>query len=175
MAENLNVGTMVDGASEQTNNSVIEKYCFSDDSNICVTDGGFYQWNEMMQYSTAGGAQGICPTGWHLPTDSEWKTLEMALGMTQAEADLTGWRGTDQATQLKLGGTSGFQALLAGSRNILGKFSVRETAGFWSSTDTESGSVFSGAWSRGLPYASGNVVRGRPDKALGFSVRCVKD
>ncbi len=106
---------------------MIEKYCYNNDTNICATDGGLYQWNEMMQYSTSGGVQGICPTGWHLPTDSEWKTLEMALGMTQVQADLTGWRGTDQGTQLKSGGTSGFQALLAGFRNTLGSFLNRGT------------------------------------------------
>jgi len=181
MAENLNVGAMIPGNSNQTNNSVIEKYCYNNDPNICVTDGGLYQWNEMMQYSITEGVQGICPAGWHLPTDTEWKTLEMALGMTQAEADAFGWHGTDQGDQLKtaadcLGGfncgISGFQALLAGGRgNRVGSVVFRGThAFFWSST--ESGLS---VWGRHLHLAVARVDRKTLGKANGFSVRCVKD
>ena len=47
-----------------------------------------------------------CPTGWHLPGDEEWKTLEMYLGMSQSEADDISWRGTDEGTKLK--STSGW-------------------------------------------------------------------
>ncbi len=43
----------------------------------CDTYGGLYHWHEMMAYSSIEGTQGICPDGWHLPTDNEWKTLEM--------------------------------------------------------------------------------------------------
>jgi uncharacterized protein (TIGR02145 family) len=126
----------------------------------------------MMQYSTTGGAQGICPTGWHLPTDWEWKVLEMGLGMTLTEADSTGWRGTDQGTQLKSGGGSGFQALLAGLRGADGSFGYRgANAGFWSSTES-SGST---AWGRFLGSSEARVYLNTYGKALGFSVRCVKD
>ncbi len=172
MAENLNIGTMIAGASESTDNSVIEKYCYNDDESVnCTTYGGLYQWDEMMQYSTTEGVQGICPTGWHLPTDSEWKTLEVALGMTQSEADSTNWRGTDQGTQLKAGGTSGFQALLAGRRSTYGSFYDRGSFSiFWSST--ESGSY---AWFRYLDSSEARVDRNTIHKADGFSVRCVKD
>ncbi len=125
----------------------------------------------MMQYSTTEGVQGICPDGWHIPTDTEWKTLEMELGMTQAEADGTGLRGTDQGIQLKSGGTSGFEALLAGNRNTNGSFSSRGANDFfWSST--ESGSS---AGLRGLRSGDAHVGRGTITKAFGFSVRCVKD
>ena len=66
MAENLNVGTRIDGVSGPTNNNVIEKYCYVDDPDICDIDGGLYQWDEMTQYSSTEGVQGICPTGWQL-------------------------------------------------------------------------------------------------------------
>jgi uncharacterized protein (TIGR02145 family) len=171
MAENLNVGTRIDGTSNQKNNGAIEKYCYNDKPLICGAEGGLYQWDEMMGYSIAQGAQGICPTGWHLPTDIEWKTLEMALGMTQTEADSTGWRGTDQGTKLKSRGTSGFQALLAGARLTVGSFLSRGlNAIVWSST--ESGS---NAWYRNLGSTNARVERNTDPKALGFSVRCVKD
>ncbi|MFT4535026.1 MAG: hypothetical protein ACJA1A_001388 [Saprospiraceae bacterium] len=84
MAENLNYGTQIDGISDQTDNSIKEKYCYADIPANCTTYGGLYQWDEIMQYETTGVIQGLCPIGWHIPTDDEWKTLEMALGMTQA-------------------------------------------------------------------------------------------
>jgi len=95
----------------------------------------------------------------------------MALGMTQTGADSTGWRGTDQGTQLKSGGGSGFQALLAGYRSTGGSFITRGSrAFFWSST--ESGPS---AWYRFLDLGEARVYRNTNSKALGFSVRCVKD
>jgi len=72
MAQNLNVGTRIDGTATQANNGTIEKYCYSDNDANCTTYGGLYQWDEMMQYTTTQGVQGICPTGWHLPVDAEW-------------------------------------------------------------------------------------------------------
>jgi len=56
-----------------SNNSVIEKYCYNNEEDSCTKYGGLYQWDEMMQYTTEQGVRGICPAGWHLPTDEEWK------------------------------------------------------------------------------------------------------
>ncbi len=75
-AENLNVGTRVSGSSNMSNNGTIEKYCYDNSESNCNTYGGLYQWDEMMAYSTTQGTKGICPSGWHLPRDSEWYTLE---------------------------------------------------------------------------------------------------
>ena len=80
MAENLNIGTTISGATDMANNSIIEKYCNENNTANCDTYGGLYQWNEMMEYSTTPGVQGICPTGWHLPTDAEWTVLTSYLG-----------------------------------------------------------------------------------------------
>ena len=71
MKENLNIGTRIDFSQDQTNNSIIEKYCYYDDELNCKKYGGLYQWSEMMQYTTIAGTQGICPDGWHLPTIDE--------------------------------------------------------------------------------------------------------
>ncbi len=77
MKENLEAGTMIPGSQSQTNNGIIEKYCYANNQNNCTHDGGLYLWEEMMQYNlTTEGAQGICPSGWHIPTDNEWKILE---------------------------------------------------------------------------------------------------
>jgi len=64
---------------------------------MCNVYGGLYQWDEAMQYSTTVGVQGICPTGWHLPADSEWTTLttflggEIIAGGKMKEAGLAHW------------------------------------------------------------------------------------
>ena len=55
--ENLNVGTMIPGSQEMTDNSIIEKYCYENDPANCATYGGLYQWNEMMQYTTQQGTK----------------------------------------------------------------------------------------------------------------------
>jgi len=65
--ENLNVGTRINGSSNQTDNGEIEKYCYNNLDANCVTYGGLYQWDEAMQYVTTAGTQGICPDGWHIP------------------------------------------------------------------------------------------------------------
>ncbi len=68
MAENLNYGDQIDGMYNQTNNSIIEKYCYNDLESNCDSLGGLYQWNELMEYTTEEGTQGICPDGWHVAT-----------------------------------------------------------------------------------------------------------
>lgn len=114
---------------------------------------------------------GLWTTGWHLPTDTEWKTMEMALGMSQSEAEAELWRGTDEGTQLRVGGTSRFQALLAGIRASNGTFAqIEAQANFWTSTTT--GTY---AQVRILKGGFAGVWRGPDNMAVAASVRCVKD
>lgn len=168
---NLNVGTMVTGATTQSNNATLEKYCYNNLEANCTTYGGLYQWDEAMQYVTTEGAQGICPAGSHIPTDNDWKILEMQLGMTQVQADATGWRGTDQGTQLKPGGSSGLNMPLAGYRSTGGSFGDLGVDGnLWSSS--ESGS---NAWYRYLLSGGAGVNRNIVDKSIGLSVRCLEN
>ncbi len=139
-------------------------------------------------YSTYGvlynwpAALTACPAGWHLPSDAEWKQLEMYLGMTQAQADATGYRGTDQGTQMKTtsgwynngNGTnsSGFSGLPGGYRNRLGSFDLVGYGGYWwSSTEGSSRT----AWTRYLGYTNASVRRYDGYEAYGFSVRCLRD
>jgi len=168
---NLNVGTRIAGATAQTNNSTLEKYCYSDTESNCTTyNSGLYQWDEAMQYVTTNGAQGICPTGSHIPTDNDWKILEVQLlGMSQAQADTIGWRGTDQGTQLKSGGSSGLNMPLAGNRNTGGSFvNLSSGAYLWSSSESSTS-----AWDRSLNSGYATVDRKAYDKGNGFSVRCL--
>ena len=123
-----------------------------------------------MQYVTTEGAQGICPAGSHIPSDNDWKILEMQLGMTQAQADLANaWRGTNQGTQLKSGGTSGFNGLLAGFRFTDGFFyGLSSNAALWSSSESSAS-----AWIRSLLSVYTTVGLTTDDKGYGFSVRCL--
>ena len=182
MKENLNIGTIISGSEEMTDNSTIEKYCFDNNEANCETYGGLYQWDEIMQYVTNEGARGICPSGWHLPTDDEWKTMEIALGMSQSEADADGYRGSDQGEQMKSttgwynygNGTnsSGFTALPGGYRYSDGSFNYLGYRGYWWSSSESSGAL---AWGRVLHCDYGQVHRYYYDKTYGRSVRCLKD
>ena len=126
-----------------------------------------------------------CPSGWHLPNDSEWKTMEIYLGMSQEESDGTGWRGTYEGDKLKETGTthwrspnagatneSGFTALPGGSVNSSGNFSGIGYYGSWWSA-TEYSSVY--AWYRYITYDLSSVYRLYYSKDFGFSVRCLRD
>jgi len=169
--ENLNIGTMIPGTSDQTNNQVIEKYCQENNTANCDAYGGLYQWDEMMQYVTSAGAKGICPDGWHLPTDAEWCGLEQSVDPT-ITCGSTGWRGIDGGTKLKQGGSSGFEGLMGGYRATDGSF-----AGFHSYGIFFTSSEYSGAqgWARGLFINDPTVDRNSGYRISGFSVRCLKN
>jgi uncharacterized protein (TIGR02145 family) len=186
LKENLNVGTMIPGTKAMSNNSVIEKYCYNNKQDSCTKYGGLYQWNEMMQYTSQQGVQGICPSGWHLPTDEEWKVLEGAVdsqyGIGDPEWDDGGNRGTDAGTNLKsISGWHnegngvdlfGFSGLSGGYRYGNGYFyNIGFYGDWWASTEYDS----SDAWFRYLIYYYPEVLRYGRSKGGGFSVRCLRD
>lgn len=124
--------------------------------------------------------RGLCPSGWHVPTDGEWMTLEMELGMSESEANGTGWRGTDQGTQMKSSvsdtpswngtNTSGFSVLAGGARRNIGDVDGGYGGYFWSTSANE------GSWYRLLHIMSSEVYRTLTNTPRnGFSVRCLKD
>ena len=172
--ENLNVGTRINGSQEQTDNGIIEKYCFNDDENNCTTYGGLYQWDEAMQYSTTEGVKGICPTGWHLPTDAEWTTLTTYLGGEDIAGGKLKEAGTTHWNLPNLGATNetGFTALPGGYRSNNGLFTYIGSYGiWWSSSETN---IYS-AWPRDMYSNYSNVTRSYADKNLGFAVRCLRE
>ena len=143
--------------------------------------GLLYNWYAVQD------ARSLCPSGWHVPTDEEWMTMEMALGMSQSQANNTGFRGNNQGAQMKTtygwlyGGngtnSSGFSGLPGGERYENGSTTNATLHGrFWTSTTSTYGNSF--AWMRGLyfNYDYGDKVnRGTRDPRQGFSVRCVQD
>ncbi len=172
MAENLNHGTKVLGTSDSWNDGVVQKYCYDNSETNCTTYGGLYEWAEMMGYTTTPEAQGICPTGWHIPTHTEWKVLEIQLGMSSTDADLLDWRGSDQGAQLKDGGSSGFDLLMAGKREPEHDFKSKSTyATLWTSTQTGLQ-----VYDRTFSATESRIFASKyDDKENAFSVRCLKD
>lgn len=171
LGRNLDVGVRVAGAVAQTPTAGPEKYCFDDVAANCTSAGGLYQWDEAMDYSVVAGAQGLCPDGSHIPTDEEWKTLEGFLGMDSTTRELFDFRGTSEGTALKVGGSSGFRAVLIGIRVTDGTFFWGGTdAFFWSSTAALAGA---NGISRRVSSASGGIERYGYDQNNGFSIRCL--
>jgi|GEM_PF-1600706 uncharacterized protein (TIGR02145 family) len=157
-------------------------YCwYGNDINYKNPYGALYNW-----YVTSD-SRNVCPTGWHVPSDSEFKTLEIFLGMTQIDADASGLRGTNQGSKLAgnaslwIDGalendaefeTSGFSALPTGGRNSEGSWNAIGAAAYWWSMSETDASY---AWDRSLDYSVTTVARGSDVKKNGFSVRCLKD
>jgi uncharacterized protein (TIGR02145 family) len=147
--------------------------------------GRLYDWATVMNSaptssSNPSGVPGICPSGWHLPSEAEWNEMEMALGMPTIDASVTGGRGVHGTSMKSLTGwslsgngtnSSSFNAFPAGIFNSGSFYYLGDIAYFWSSTEY-SGSY---AWNRSLNYGYATVYRYNDNKALGFSCRCVED
>jgi uncharacterized protein (TIGR02145 family) len=186
LKENLDVGTRIAGDQEMTDNGVKEKYCYNNEPDSCTKYGGLYQWWEMMQYTTQQGVQGICPTGWHIPTDEEWKVLEGSVdsqyGIGNSLWNEVEYRGYDAGTNLKNtsgwygNGTDlfGFSGLPGGYSTDIGVFFGVSGWGLWW-TSTESFYYY--AWCRMLDSYYPQIYRSSASipQDSGFSVRCLRD
>ena len=127
-----------------------------------------------------------CPTGWHLPTDAEWKEMEEYIGMPADTADLQGWRGVtfNNGTELKEtgsahwtsgGGTDehGFAARPGGLYSAyIEWFSLIYDNGYWWTATEETSSLI---WKRALDDVNTGISREYETKAMGYAVRCVRD
>jgi uncharacterized protein (TIGR02145 family) len=168
LKENLDVGTMIHGIDSAKNNGIIEKYCYNDSIENCDKYGGLYQWDEAMQYVLAEGTKGICPTGWHIPTNSEFQTLD-----SLENQDGNSLKAVGQGTGAGAGtNTSGFSVLLTGFRNRNGFFDgLGVSTYFWSSTEYNAANATIMYLGSNDSYISFND----DNKDYGFSVRCAKD
>jgi len=179
----LDIHGTVDDIYGKTYNTIRigDLWWMAENLNTYTDSGSWYYNNDSVTYAGSYGrlytlemANKVCPTGWHLPTDAEWKELEIHLGMTQEQADSTGWRGTNQGTELKAGDTSEFNALMGGYRNSIGSFyGMNSGTLFWSSTESDSLKLY--AWVRMLDKDNTKVSRIDFNKNYSFYVRCVKD
>jgi len=177
MKENLNVGEFIPIDTTPTNNNIIEKYCWNNFPDSCDSWGGLYTWHEVMEYSTIPGVQGICPAGWHIPTDGDFEILAGFLGGSQVaggkvkETGLVRWSNpnTDATNE------SGFTAIGAGYWGYFNNKSfsaLREGGSHWTSTTTV---VSTDAWGWAARYDQPWFSKYYYIKYFAISVRCLKD
>lgn len=148
MAENLNVKTK-------------DSWCYEDKESNCKKYGRLYSWS---------AAKKACPSGWHLPSKSEFEKLLKAVGgQPKAGKKLkstSGWSGSNGT------GVYAFSALPAGNRLNDGSFNYKgNNADFWSSTEYD----YENAYNMSFRYLSDDAFLYSYIKRNGFSVRCVKD
>lgn len=185
MSQNLNTGTRISGNTNQTNNTTIEKYCYNDQDASCTTYGGLYQWAETVQYLNgatntttwspppAGNVQGICPSGWHLPTYQE--LVSMLTSVTFPAGGSLKETGTAHWNAPNTGATnsSGYNGLPAGYRYEDGTFmNIGNHGQHWSVTE---GPVTDAAGNLLLTYNTADAEVVVSHKPNGFSVRCIKN
>jgi uncharacterized protein (TIGR02145 family) len=161
MAANLNYGTMILASTPQRDNCIPEKYCYNDLTTNCELGTTSYQWDKLMLYDPTPGLQGLCPPGWHVPTEADWNTL------------FANWTNNAFAgAPLKYSGYSGFNALLSGVRHMNVQWDYQNFATFfWSSTPY---SAYK-AWSHGMNDYDPSVAAYPALKSNAFSVRCLRD
>ncbi|NUN08494.1 MAG: VCBS repeat-containing protein [Ignavibacteriaceae bacterium] len=159
LKENLDIGNMIEGSQNASNNSIIEKYCFDNTPANCDTYGGFYQWSEAMQYAAGEGSQGICPFGWHIPTQADFQVL------------INYVNNSSNALLLNASNTSGFSAYLAGMKISSGGFqNLNSAAHFWSSKVGEPGYAYGMYLYQDANIGSGPTIQGH-----GYNIRCIKN
>lgn len=155
----------------------------SPDGNACDELWSLNEFGRLYNWYSVVDARGLCPNGWHAPSDSEWMMMEMALGMSEELVTEEGFRGS-QGNDMKSdfgwslndgfngSNTSGFSGFSGGLRaQSTGQFSNVGTEGYWWSTTINQ----SQAWVRGLETWSNRVIRQDLDPRLGLSVRCVQN
>ncbi len=147
-------------------------WAYGNNENNVAIYGRLYTWDTALK---------SCPSGWHLPSNDEWKQLEMTIGMSQSEASDLYARGK-VGSKLKspigwiinMVGTDdyGFYGLPGGMHDTDGSFNdIGERIYWWTSSQESS----SGAWYRRLAYSTSYIYLYPGKKAYGFSVRCIKD
>ena len=196
MRENLKTTKYANGTTiplgTTTSYDVAYRYYPDDNSANVSTYGYLYNWAAVMKGASSSdanpsGVQGICPDGWHVPSDAEWTELENYVSsqsqyvcggdeyyIAKALASETGWNSStyncDVGNNPSASNATGFSARPAGTyKGYYSRFG--SNANFWSATQDNS----SYAYSRGLYSNNANVSSGFSNKYYGFSVRCVRN
>lgn len=152
---------------------------YSDDAAYNDVYGKLYNWNSVVD------PRNICPTGWHVPTDDDWKALEIALGMTGTASNAFGWRGelSNIGGEMKYSllwdspnsganNGSGFTAVPSGYRTQEGSYVALGSEGYWWSVSEHDPSL---VWIRSLSATQAASGRFQRLRQQGLAVRCVKD
>ena len=176
MAENLNVGVMVDGKKDQSDNSKVERYCYGNDTTNCDKYGGLYQWAEMMQLPSECNTkscadlikpnhQGVCPEGWRLLTEDDFYIILHADGNRHGAEDV-------RATSFGGYNYSGYSLLGAGG-NWAYKFERIDSATQWYYPIESVEYPNEGSPIATMSRSSTSVLSQNVYKTYGSSVRCV--
>lgn len=174
MAKNINYD---DGCSSNTwVNSTDVRWCgcYENSSANCTSRGRMYQWSAAMAGSTTEGAQGICPSGWHVPSSAEFATLSAYLGGDSVaggklkQIDTTTWASPNTGATNE----TGFTALAAGRRNYDSGsfFNLTSTAGFWSSLFSSPNATY-----RSLGSSAASFFGSSIPSSYAHYVRCLKN
>jgi uncharacterized protein (TIGR02145 family) len=190
MAENLkttkyNDGTAIPNITDNTAWAALTTGAYSDFFNypaISTTYGRLYNWyaadNNAATKVTSNGGKNVCPTSWHVPTDTEWTTLTTYLGGESVAGGKLKETGTTNWLSPNTGATNetGFTALPGGSRYIDGTYyDLTGYGDWWGSTEDTEYPDHTRAWRRGVSYDATYVGSNGRFKRNGFSVRCVRD
>ena len=177
LRENIKRGKMLPMMTRwPADNQIVEKWCYNNDVRFCREEGGLYTWPEAMGYDEKEKAQGICPDGWHVPTDKEFYRMEVALDPSVRKPTSSyasgSSHGQDIGKKMKMSGSGHFNAILTGMRNHEGYLIRRGTVTyFWTSTKKAGGKVAVHYLVKGLDGVKWTKVH----PSNGLSVRCVKD
>ena len=155
----------------------------------CDPTQSLSEYGRLYNWYAVDDPRGLCPNGWFIPTDEDWIVMEMALGLSEEEANGTGFRGTNQGSQMKTdygwdnygngtngSGTnsSGFSGLPGGYLQNNGNFAYQGSQAIWWSTSL-SPSIPQYAWFRFLSVEYDNISRDTYPVRTGYSIRCLKD
>jgi uncharacterized protein (TIGR02145 family) len=128
-------------------------------------------YGKLYNWFTLDDTRGLCPTGWHIPSDEEWNQLVIYLGGADIAGNkmknVSGWQSDGNGTN-----ESGFSGLPGGGRDGTGNFYIIGYDGYWWSSSVVD---IDYAWYRGLNFNISNLMRGYVDLPHGLSVRCVLD
>jgi uncharacterized protein (TIGR02145 family) len=165
MAENL-----------KTRHSFGESWCYNNQEHFCERYGRLYNWEAVMNGSVEPGGQGICPDGWHVPTDAEWYILESFFATGTCSSSRLDWGCSPAGALMKTESWGGqeenaFAVLPAGFIDLQGKSSLLNSYSyFWTSSK-----LGSDVWRRGFLDSQSNILRNTVNPEFGYSVRCIKD
>jgi uncharacterized protein (TIGR02145 family) len=170
LKENINAGSMILRDQSPGDNSIIEKYCYNNDTANCNFYGGIYSFGEALAYKMTPKAKGICPTGFHIPTLEEWQVLEAMIGNNSNQLKALG-QGIEEGTGTN---TTGFSALLGGYiENDNHFYGIGFNTYFLSSSFVVVGYYNNKPYTFSL-YSSGTEISIKLGY-VGGSVRCIKD
>lgn len=185
MAQNLDLGDMVAGNTNQADPGKVEQFCYNDDPANCEKYGGLYQWSEAMNFPSAcntiltGSAgcastitptgtygvehQGICPSGWHIMNGGDWNTAWNGGSQTASRLRSEAWNGSNM---------TGFLALPGGMRSYDATFTAISTDAYFWLPEEDNLNIAS---MNDINKAATNLLPMQAGKKSGLFIRCVKN